>query len=163
MLKLLSSGVAGGADRPKSFRNQQPVEKRLPGEKLSFTFTNMRQMSQNKTKENVFCFQKDLVSEMEDDGKSWSRTKDTRELSISLAAENIWKKHLDPRLMSGGTSGLHGSKEIAQLACRCLDRRRKKRPKMTEVERSGFVLFCFLFNFIIENFQNVYYLQICKL
>lgn len=81
--------------------------------------------------------QKDLVSELEDDGKSYSRRKDTRELSNSQAAENIWKKHLDPWLMSEGTSGPHGSKEIAQLACRCLDRRRKKRPPMTEVGQNG--------------------------
>lgn len=84
----------------------------------------------------LFCFflQKDLVSELEDDGRSYSRRKDTtRELSNSQAAENIWKKHLDPWLMSKGTSGPDGSKEVAQLACRCLDRRRKKRPPMTEV------------------------------
>lgn len=82
--------------------------------------------------------QKDLVSELEDDGKSCSTRKDTRELYNSQAAENIWKKHLDPWLMTEATSGLHGSKEIAQLACRCLDRRRKKRPKMTEVGQDGY-------------------------
>lgn len=77
--------------------------------------------------------QKDLVSELEEEGRSYSRRKNTQELSNSQAAENIWKNHLDRSLASKGTPGPHGSKEIAQLACRCLDRRRKKRPQMTEV------------------------------
>ncbi|KAF7695664.1 interleukin-1 receptor-associated kinase 1 [Silurus meridionalis] len=87
--------------------------------------------SSSSQSKNIYL--KDLVSELEDDGKSCSRKKDTRDLSNSQSAENIWKKHLDPWLMADGTSGPKGSKEIAQLACRCLDRRRKKRPRMTEV------------------------------
>ncbi|XP_060788440.1 interleukin-1 receptor-associated kinase 1 isoform X2 [Neoarius graeffei] len=93
--------------------------------------TGRRALETSSQSKNVYL--KDLVSELEDDGSSCSRRKDTRELSNSQAAENIWKKHLDPWLTSEGTSGPHRSKEIAQLACRCLDRRRKKRPPMTEV------------------------------
>ncbi|XP_053481695.1 interleukin-1 receptor-associated kinase 1 isoform X4 [Ictalurus furcatus] len=93
--------------------------------------TGRRALETSSQSKNVYL--KDLVSELEDDGKSCSRSKDTRELSNSQAAENIWKKHLDPWLMTDGTPGPHRSKEIAQLACRCLDRRRKKRPPMTEV------------------------------
>ncbi|XP_017324042.1 interleukin-1 receptor-associated kinase 1 isoform X2 [Ictalurus punctatus] len=93
--------------------------------------TGRRALETSSQSKNVYL--KDLVSELEDDGKSCSRSKDTRELSNSQAAENIWKKHLDPWLMTDATPGPHRSKEIAQLACRCLDRRRKKRPPMTEV------------------------------
>lgn len=137
-VNMFSSGLAGGADRTKSFRNHQPVKECLPGEKLIFTLTNMRHLLlAGRNPKKMSCVQKDLVSELEDDGKSSSRRNDTRELSNSQAVENIWKKHLDPWLMLDGTSGLHGSAEIAQLACRCLDRRRKKRPKMTEVGQNG--------------------------
>ena len=81
-----------------------------------------------------FCFtQKDLVTEVEDDGKSMSTGRNSREMAFSQAAENIWKKHLDPRLVTKGIPDPDGSREISQLACRCLDRRRKKRPPMTEV------------------------------
>ncbi|XP_051949876.1 interleukin-1 receptor-associated kinase 1-like [Xyrauchen texanus] len=76
---------------------------------------------------------KDLVTLMEDDGSSFSRGKHSREKSSSQAAENICRKHLDPRLMTKDTSALYGSMEITQMACQCLDRRRKKRPRMTEV------------------------------
>ncbi|XP_058244948.1 interleukin-1 receptor-associated kinase 1 isoform X1 [Hemibagrus wyckioides] len=96
--------------------------------------TGRRALETSNQSKNIYL--KDLVSELEDDGRSYSRKKDTRELSGSHAAENIWKNHLDRSLTSEGTSGPHGSKEIAQLACRCLDRRRKKRPPMTEVFRS---------------------------
>ncbi|XP_051964548.1 interleukin-1 receptor-associated kinase 1-like [Xyrauchen texanus] len=76
---------------------------------------------------------KDLVTEVEDDGRSFSRRKESREMSSSQTAENICRKHLDPRLMTKDTFALHGSMEIIQLACQCLNRRRKKRPRMTEV------------------------------
>ncbi|XP_016359431.1 interleukin-1 receptor-associated kinase 1-like isoform X2 [Sinocyclocheilus anshuiensis] len=76
---------------------------------------------------------KDLVNEEEDDGRSFSKGKHSRELSYTYAAENICRKHLDPRLMTEDTPSPHGSMEISQLACQCLDRRRKKRPRMTEV------------------------------
>lgn len=55
MLKLLCSGAVGGADRTKSFGNQQPVKKRLPGEKLSFTSANVLQLSPSETRENLLC------------------------------------------------------------------------------------------------------------
>uniref|UniRef100_A0A673JC44 Interleukin-1 receptor-associated kinase 1 n=1 Tax=Sinocyclocheilus rhinocerous TaxID=307959 RepID=A0A673JC44_9TELE len=76
---------------------------------------------------------KDLVKEEEDDGRSFSKVKHSRELSYAHAAENICRKHLDPRLKTKDTPTPHGSMEISQLACQCLDRRRKKRPRMTEV------------------------------
>ncbi|XP_027007482.1 interleukin-1 receptor-associated kinase 1 isoform X2 [Tachysurus fulvidraco] len=96
--------------------------------------TGRRALETSSKSKNVYL--KDLVSDLEDDGRSYSRKKDTRELSGSQAAENIWKNHLDRSLTLEGTSGPRGAKEIAQLACRCLDRRRKKRPPMTEVFRS---------------------------
>uniref|UniRef100_A0A8C2BZA5 Interleukin-1 receptor-associated kinase 1 n=1 Tax=Cyprinus carpio TaxID=7962 RepID=A0A8C2BZA5_CYPCA len=76
---------------------------------------------------------KDLVKEEEDDGRSFSKGKHSRELSYAHAAENICRKHLDPRLKTKDTPTPHGSMQISQLACQCLDRRRKKRPRMTEV------------------------------
>ncbi|XP_073675563.1 interleukin-1 receptor-associated kinase 1 isoform X2 [Garra rufa] len=76
---------------------------------------------------------KDLVNEEEDDGRSFSKGKHSRELSFAHAAQNICRKHLDPRLMTKDTPAPHGSMEISQLACQCLDRRRKRRPRMTEV------------------------------
>ncbi|XP_056585828.1 interleukin-1 receptor-associated kinase 1 [Triplophysa dalaica] len=79
---------------------------------------------------NVYL--KDLVKEVEDDDRSFSKGRNSQELSLQ-AAENICKKHLDPRLMTEGTPALHGSMEISKLACQCLDRRRKKRPPMTKV------------------------------
>ncbi|XP_059379280.1 interleukin-1 receptor-associated kinase 1-like isoform X2 [Carassius carassius] len=76
---------------------------------------------------------KDLVKEEEDDGRSFSKGKHSRELSYAHAVENICRKHLDPRLKFKDNPTPHGSMEISQLACQCLDRRRKKRPRMTEV------------------------------
>ncbi|KAI2662068.1 Interleukin-1 receptor-associated kinase 1 [Labeo rohita] len=69
----------------------------------------------------------------EDDGRSFSKGKHSRELSYAHAAENICRKHLDSRLITKDTPTPHGSMQISQLACQCLDRRRKKRPRMTEV------------------------------
>ncbi|XP_067270482.1 interleukin-1 receptor-associated kinase 1 isoform X2 [Pseudorasbora parva] len=80
---------------------------------------------------NVYL--KDLVNDEEDDGRSFSKGKHSRELSYANAAENICRKHLDPRLMTKDTPTPHGSMEISQMACQCLERRRKKRPRMTEV------------------------------
>ncbi|TTP91413.1 Interleukin-1 receptor-associated kinase 1 [Bagarius yarrelli] len=96
--------------------------------------TGRRALETSSQSKNVYL--KDLVSELEDDGKKttgYSRKKDTQQLFSLQAAENIWKNHLDRSLVSERTSVPHGSKEIAQLACCCLDRRRKKRPQMTEV------------------------------
>ncbi|XP_036435373.1 interleukin-1 receptor-associated kinase 1 isoform X2 [Colossoma macropomum] len=93
--------------------------------------TGRRALETDSKSKTVYL--KDLVSEVEDDGKSFSKGRNSRELAFSQAAENIWKKHLDPRLMTEGISDPHGSRELSQLACRCLDRRRKKRPPMTEV------------------------------
>ncbi|XP_072537512.1 interleukin-1 receptor-associated kinase 1 [Salminus brasiliensis] len=93
--------------------------------------TGRRALDTDSKSKNVYL--KDLVSEVEDDGKSVSKGKNSRELAFSQAAENIWKKHLDPLLVTKGIPDPHGSRDISQLACRCLDRRRKKRPPMTEV------------------------------
>ncbi|XP_077079999.1 interleukin-1 receptor-associated kinase 1 isoform X2 [Siphateles boraxobius] len=76
---------------------------------------------------------KDLVIEVEDDGRNFSKGKHSRELSYAHAAENICRKHLDPRLITKDSPNPHGSMEISQMACQCLERRRKKRPPMTEV------------------------------
>lgn len=48
------------------------------------------------------------------------------------STEAEWRKHLDHRLMSGGAAEPADCMKMVALACRCLDRR-KKRPTMTEV------------------------------
>ncbi|XP_044066653.1 interleukin-1 receptor-associated kinase 1 isoform X1 [Siniperca chuatsi] len=60
---------------------------------------------------------KDLVEEVED--------------SPSSAAS--WRKQLDHRLIPGGAAEPAGCMEMVALACKCLDKNRKKRPAMTEV------------------------------
>lgn len=84
--------------------------------------------SQSKT-----VFLKDLVTEEEDDGRSFSKAKHSRDLSYGQTAEHICKKHLDRRLTAKDAPATHGSADIARLACQCLERRRKKRPCMTDV------------------------------
>lgn len=49
------------------------------------------------------------------------------------STEAVWRKHLDKRLISGGTAELTGSLQLADLACRCLAKLRKKRPVMKDV------------------------------
>ncbi|KAM9855598.1 interleukin-1 receptor-associated kinase 1 [Aulostomus maculatus] len=44
-----------------------------------------------------------------------------------------WSKQLDRRLISAGATEPSGSMETVSLACRCLDKKRKKRPLMIEV------------------------------
>lgn len=46
-----------------------------------------------------------------------------------------WRKQLDHRLVSGQAADPAGCLEMVALACRCLDKR-KKRPVMTEVRES---------------------------
>lgn len=93
--------------------------------------TGRRALEVDGQSKNVYL--KDLVKEEEEDDRSFSKGKHSRELSSMHAAENICRKHLDSRLMTEDTPALHGSLEISKLACQCLDRRRKKRPRMTEV------------------------------
>ncbi|XP_076860120.1 interleukin-1 receptor-associated kinase 1 isoform X2 [Brachyhypopomus gauderio] len=93
--------------------------------------TGRRALETDKRSKNVYL--KDLVSEVEENEGGFSKAKHSQETGYSQAAENIWMKHLDPKLVTGGTPGPSGSRELSQLACRCLDRRRKKRPPMTEV------------------------------
>ncbi|KAG9270053.1 interleukin-1 receptor-associated kinase 1 [Astyanax mexicanus] len=93
--------------------------------------TGRRALESDSNSKSVYL--KDLVSEVDDDGKSISKGKNSRELAFSQVAENICQRHLDPRLVTKGIPDPHGSREISQLACRCLDRRRKRRPSMPEV------------------------------
>ncbi|KAM3618540.1 uncharacterized protein V6R79_021507 [Siganus canaliculatus] len=60
---------------------------------------------------------KDLVAELE-------------EAADSAAA---WRRQVDRKLLSGGAAEPAGCLEVAALACRCLDRSRKRRPAMTRV------------------------------
>uniref|UniRef100_A0AAX7U886 Protein kinase domain-containing protein n=1 Tax=Astatotilapia calliptera TaxID=8154 RepID=A0AAX7U886_ASTCA len=52
------------------------------------------------------------------------------------STEAVWRKHLDKRLISGGTAELTGSLQLADLACRCLAKLRRKRPVMKDVRAS---------------------------
>ncbi|XP_028820752.1 interleukin-1 receptor-associated kinase 1 [Denticeps clupeoides] len=74
---------------------------------------------------------KDLVSEIGDE-QTESNAKETREQTLDKAAKHICKKHLDPKLGLSVPVPV-GPVEISKLACMCLDRRRKRRPQMTEV------------------------------
>ncbi|TNN58536.1 Interleukin-1 receptor-associated kinase 1 [Liparis tanakae] len=62
---------------------------------------------------------KDLVEEVED--------------SLTGSPAEAWRTQLDHRLVSGGGEEPAGCMALVALACRCLDKKRKKRPAMTEV------------------------------
>ncbi|KAL7397910.1 hypothetical protein ABVT39_001520 [Epinephelus coioides] len=62
---------------------------------------------------------RDLVEEVEDSPGG------------SCAAS--WRKQLDQRLMAGGAAEPAGCMEVVALACKCLDKKRKRRPAMTKV------------------------------
>ncbi|XP_070696315.1 interleukin-1 receptor-associated kinase 1 isoform X2 [Pempheris klunzingeri] len=62
---------------------------------------------------------KDLVEEVEDSPPGLSAA--------------TWTNQLDRRLLSGGASEPAGCMQMVALACRCLDRKRKRRPAMTQV------------------------------
>ncbi|XP_068454725.1 interleukin-1 receptor-associated kinase 1 [Clinocottus analis] len=62
---------------------------------------------------------KDLVEEVED--------------GLIGSPADAWRKQLDHRLITGGAADPAGCMEVVALACRCLDKKRKKRPAMTEV------------------------------
>uniref|UniRef100_A0A8C4DQI5 Protein kinase domain-containing protein n=1 Tax=Dicentrarchus labrax TaxID=13489 RepID=A0A8C4DQI5_DICLA len=62
---------------------------------------------------------KDLVEEVED--------------SPTGSSAETWRKQLDRRLIPGGAAEPAGCMEMVALACKCLDRNRKKRPAMTKV------------------------------
>ncbi|KAJ8371331.1 hypothetical protein SKAU_G00113590 [Synaphobranchus kaupii] len=74
---------------------------------------------------------KDLVIEGEEEESG--NTASSPGCLPSSAANHIWKKHLDPQMGHTATPGPQGSLELSSLACRCLDRRKKKRPSMREV------------------------------
>ncbi|XP_056280215.1 interleukin-1 receptor-associated kinase 1 isoform X2 [Pseudoliparis swirei] len=62
---------------------------------------------------------KDLVEEVED--------------SLTGSPAEAWRRQLDHRLVSGGAEEPAGCMALVALACRCLNKKRKKRPAMTEV------------------------------
>ncbi|XP_062397354.1 interleukin-1 receptor-associated kinase 1 [Sardina pilchardus] len=76
---------------------------------------------------------KDLITELDDDEQSTRASKPGQTETISTAAQHICRSHLDPKVVTGGRPVPSGALEIAQLACQCLHRRRKKRPPMAEV------------------------------
>lgn len=77
--------------------------------------------------------QKDLVADFECDGQGTRTGKHSQTESILGAAQHICRDHLDSKVMTAGKPAPSGSLEIAQLACQCLHRRKKKRPLMAEV------------------------------
>ncbi|XP_060914419.1 interleukin-1 receptor-associated kinase 1 isoform X1 [Labrus mixtus] len=79
--------------------------------------TGRRAMERGRTSAETYL--KDLVEEVEDSPAG------------SCAAE--WRKQLDHRLISGGAAEPVGHMEMVFLACSCLDKNRKKRPKMEKV------------------------------
>ncbi|XP_056129793.1 interleukin-1 receptor-associated kinase 1 [Lampris incognitus] len=94
-------------------------------------------------KHSKTTYLKDLVLELQGGNGGVSQNQ------IKSSAAEVCRTHLDPCLQSGpaqdsgparagvpveaGFSGPAGCIEVAALACRALDRRRKKRPHMTEV------------------------------
>ncbi|XP_059189573.1 interleukin-1 receptor-associated kinase 1 isoform X2 [Centropristis striata] len=62
---------------------------------------------------------KDLVEEVED--------------SPSGLSAASWRRHLDRRLVSGGAVEPPGCMQLLSLSCRSLNKKRKKRPAMSEV------------------------------
>ncbi|XP_061603647.1 interleukin-1 receptor-associated kinase 1 isoform X4 [Phyllopteryx taeniolatus] len=79
--------------------------------------TGRRALEKDRKSGDIYL--KDLVQEVQEG------------LTDSYAA--AWSKQLDRRLITGGATELGGSMQMAALACRCLDRKWKKRPAMTEV------------------------------
>uniref|UniRef100_A0AAQ4RW31 Protein kinase domain-containing protein n=1 Tax=Gasterosteus aculeatus aculeatus TaxID=481459 RepID=A0AAQ4RW31_GASAC len=62
---------------------------------------------------------KDLVEEVEE--------------NLTGSSAEAWRKQLDHRLIPGDAAEPPGCMELVDLACKCLDKKRKKRPAMTEV------------------------------
>ncbi|KAF3861219.1 hypothetical protein F7725_001474 [Dissostichus mawsoni] len=76
--------------------------------------TGRRALERDRTSGDRYL--KDLVDEVEDCGSSAA----------------AWRKQLDHRLTSGGAVEHSGCMQLVTLACRCLERKRKKRPAMTK-------------------------------
>ncbi|XP_071369633.1 interleukin-1 receptor-associated kinase 1-like isoform X2 [Centroberyx affinis] len=55
------------------------------------------------------------------------------DLVLEVEEAALWRNQLDPRLHTGGAAEPPGFMDMVALACRCLNKRRKKRPAMTEV------------------------------
>ncbi|KAL6118979.1 irak1 [Pungitius sinensis] len=62
---------------------------------------------------------KDLVEEVEE--------------NLTGSSAEAWRKQLDHRLIPGDAAEPPSCMEMVDLACKCLDKKRKKRPAMTEV------------------------------
>uniref|UniRef100_A0A673A7T9 Protein kinase domain-containing protein n=1 Tax=Sphaeramia orbicularis TaxID=375764 RepID=A0A673A7T9_9TELE len=56
--------------------------------------------------------------------------------------EADWRKQLDQRLISGGAGEPTGCMQMVALACNCLDKKKKKRPAMSEVRCASVTHFC---------------------
>ncbi|XP_042563565.1 interleukin-1 receptor-associated kinase 1 isoform X2 [Clupea harengus] len=85
------------------------------------------------TGQSKTVYLKDLVADFECDGQGTRTGKHSQTESILGAAQHICRDHLDSKVMTAGKPAPSGSLEIAQLACQCLHRRKKKRPLMAEV------------------------------
>nr|XP_061802751.1 interleukin-1 receptor-associated kinase 1-like [Nerophis lumbriciformis] len=79
--------------------------------------TGRRALEKDSNSKDIYL--KDVVQEVHEDPTACYKA--------------AWSKQVDRRLITGGATELVGSMEIAALACRCLDRKWKNRPAMTEV------------------------------
>ncbi|XP_061661951.1 interleukin-1 receptor-associated kinase 1 isoform X1 [Syngnathoides biaculeatus] len=79
--------------------------------------TGRRALEKNRKSGDIYL--KDVVQEVQEG------------LTDSYAA--AWREQLDQRLIIGGASDIAGTMQMVALACRCLDKKGKKRPAMTEV------------------------------
>ncbi|XP_061113436.1 interleukin-1 receptor-associated kinase 1 isoform X1 [Conger conger] len=93
--------------------------------------TGRRAMETDSKSKTVFL--KDLILEGDEEEEESGSTASSLGGLPSSAAKHIWTKHLDPRMGPTAASALQGSLELSCLACRCLDRRKKKRPQMKDV------------------------------
>ncbi|KAJ8393482.1 hypothetical protein AAFF_G00059550 [Aldrovandia affinis] len=82
-------------------------------------------VSQSKT-----IYLKDLVADCKDEE---SEIRASSPECLPSAAACVWTRHLDPQMASAATPAPRGALELFSLACRCLQSRKNKRPRMTEV------------------------------
>ncbi|KAM9828267.1 interleukin-1 receptor-associated kinase 1 isoform X2 [Syngnathus typhle] len=94
-----------------------PVDVYSFGVVLLEVLTGRRALEENKKLGDIYL--KDVIQEVwEDPADSYTAA---------------WSKQLDRRLITGDPTELAGSMDMVELACRCLERKWKKRPAMTEV------------------------------
>lgn len=79
--------------------------------------TGRRALEQDRNSPDRYL--KDLVDEVDDGPKG--------------SAQEAWRRNLDQRLTAGGAAEPDGYLQVATLAQKCLNRKRKNRPAMTEV------------------------------